>query len=132
MRRALVVLAVILLAGAAFLFFGTSDEVDVTRTLLEGRWVSTEDARFSRSISPDGGVVEVYEGSPEITGYWALFTKDMPAHEVPHELEEGLVYLAVGIPENPTLYYQVAAIDESRLDLIHLERGNTLSFTKVK
>lgn len=130
MRRALIAIVVILIALAAFVFFGTKDEVDVTRMLLEGTWTSAEDAKFTRTFLEDGTVADAYEGEADTGGQWTLFTKEMPAHDVPFELEEEPIYLAIGVPENPTLYFKIVKIDEHNLELVYLNRGGVLKFTK--
>ena len=133
MRRALIAILLILLAGAAFVFFGTKDEIDVTRILLEGKWVSTEDAKFTREFKSDGTIIDEYEGSaPDTNGNWTLFTKEMPVEGFTGELEDEPIYLAIAMPESEALYFKITKIDEGTLEMVYLNRGGTLSFTKIK
>ena len=132
MKIAAITLGAILLIGIAIAFFGTSDEMDVTRTLIQGKWVSTQDAKFTREFTAEGKLIDSYDGSAQDTGNWTLFTKEMPPEGFTGTLEEGPIYLAIGFTETPPLYFKVAKIDENSLELVYLDRGNTLSFTRMK
>lgn len=143
MRTAYIALGIIVLVGVGFFFLGTKDEIDVTRTLLQGKWVSVQDAKFTREFKDDGTVMDAYEGSsPNVEGNWALFTREVPVEGFVGELEDEPIYLAIAQPESETLYFKITKIDEDTLELIYLNRGlpapgggqagGALIFTKVK
>ena len=133
MRNAVVVVVVLIFVALLFFVVGTKDEVDVTRILLQGTWISTQDAKFAREFKEDGTVIDTYEGSsPDAEGRWTLFTREMQPEGYEGELENAPIYLAIGIPNSEPLYFKITKIDENALELVYLNRGGALIFTKVK
>lgn len=143
MRKALIIVGLLVVCAVAFFFISTKDEVDVTRMLLEGKWVSTQDTKFTREFKDDGTVIDAYESSsPNVEGNWALFTREMPVEGFVGELEDEPIYLAIAQPESEALYFKITKIDEDTLELIYLNRGlpapgggqagGTLVFTRAQ
>lgn len=134
MRTALIGVVIVVAAVAAYVFLGGMGTAQ-TQTAIIGKWQSTQDSKFIREFANDGKVIDAYEGSePDSSGRWAIFTKAMPVDGIPGEvvLEERAVYLSIGFPRSESLYFKISKIDSDNLELIYLNRGGVLSFTRAK
>lgn len=143
MRDAGILLLGLMLGGLGGFYFATQQasvqmqpeaEASVSELLgqmgnLIGVWQSTTDATFTREFRDDGKVIDGYGGAPD-ESYWMLFTKDIPDQSFKGELEDGVLYLAIAKPDEEALYFKVTRLTASTLDLIYLDRGGTLSFTR--
>ena len=100
---------------------------------LIGVWQSTTDAKFVREFRADGTVVDSYDGAPQATDTWKLFTKDN-APQVSFALEAGASYIQItrqgGVPT--TFTFKIATLTQDELDLIYLDRGGSLTFKKIR
>lgn len=96
-----------------------------------GMWRSNEDPKFSREIRNDGVVVDRYEGEADSEGLWMIFTKEIPDTSFTGTTEEGAVYLSIAMSEDEKYYFNVVNADGQKLDLIYLDRGGVLSFTRL-
>jgi hypothetical protein len=106
----------------------------VSRALV-GVWQSIDDTRFSREFRADGTAVERYEGDPDgsQSGAWLLFTGSAP----PPELDGHRAFVAKGVyleirENDDTMLFGITAVDRSALQMINLDRGNTLSFNRIE
>lgn len=105
----------------------------VTET-IRGKWQSTEDAKFVR-VFKEGDVVEDwYDNEVVATGLWVAFEKGVNAPEVPFPLEDNAIYIQATITgsQADTLNFKVAKLTETELELIYLDRGGVLAFTRVQ
>jgi hypothetical protein len=132
MRYAIWVVGVLFVALFVF-FVGARNDMTTDRAILIGKWVSTQDTKFTREFKGDGTVIDTYEGStPNSQGHWTLFTKDMPVEGFTGDLEEKSIYLSIAAPQSEALFFKISKIDSANLELVYFNRGGTLSFTKVK
>jgi len=96
-----------------------------------GMWQSTEDPNFTREIRNDGVVTDRYAGQEDSDGLWMVFTKDIPDTSFTGPIEEGAVYLSMAMSEDEKYYFKVTNADGQHLDLVYLDRGGLLSFTRA-
>lgn len=114
---------------------GGSVQQDVALIVSEsivGVWRDATDTKFVRSFRDGGGVEDTYDGRVVSTGSFVIFTADQPL-TVPYPLETGVVYLRVTLSgsQADTLYFKVARLTPESLELVYLNRGGTLVFTRV-
>jgi hypothetical protein len=131
-RGGLIIGAILLVLFTILIFFGAyaPGTEEAARTNLVGLWRGVEDTKFTREFKSDGSVVDAYEGSTiDTKGRWVLFTKSMPPEGFTEALEDGL-YLAIAAPESKALYFRITRIERGVLELVYLNRGGTLTFTK--
>src|SRR5215472_15963544 len=109
-------------------------DLAVVRVALAGTWQSTDDTKFTRELDADGRATDRYEGdeSATATGRWLLFFGGTaPVGITTRKLEPNVVYLL--LEENgDRLLFALAAMNRSELKMIYLERGNLLSFVRLK
>jgi hypothetical protein len=98
---------------------------------IVGAWQSNEDPKFIREIRNDGSVVDRYEGTDDSEGRWMIFTKDVPNAEFPYPFEDGVIYLSLAMSETEKYYFKIVHIDERLMQLVYLDRGGSLSFTRL-
>jgi hypothetical protein len=106
----------------------------VTQALV-GVWQSIDDTRFSREFRADGTAIDRYDGDPDgsQSGAWLLFAGGAP----PPELVGHRTFVAKGvyleIRENgDTMLFGITAVGRSALQMINIDRGNTLSFNRIQ
>jgi hypothetical protein len=100
---------------------------------IVGMWQSTEDPRFTREIRNDGIAIDAYAGASTTSqGHWMVFTKEIPDTSFTGALEDGATYFSFSIDASEKLYFKILKADADSLDLVYLDRGNTLSFKRVK
>jgi len=102
---------------------------------MNGRWQSTEDAKFMREFRADGTVVDTYEGNASATTMGTYMVID-PAAEtglpVPAANLAGMTIIKTTWSNGVIMYFGVNSLTESDLKLVNLSgRGNILIFTKV-
>lgn len=99
---------------------------------IVGMWQSTDDPKFSREIRNDGVVIDTYAGETDgdSDGLWMVFTRDIPDPAFPGIIEDG-AYLSMGMSETEKLYFKILRVDTQSLELLFLDRGNVLSFTRI-
>ena len=133
MRFAIIGVVLLVLIGAGVVLISRStDENIAARVQIIGVWKSTQDARFTREFKNDGMVIDTYEGSmPNSAARWNIFTKQIPVNEYSGSLEDGAIYLAIAAPtKSEALYFKITKVDAHNLELVYLDRGGTLVFTK--
>jgi len=124
--------AIALLAACATPVMG-APSLDSVRHALAGTWQSIDDTRLERELDPDGTATDRYEGdSSAAHGRWLVFQSDAPPPEAKgHKLSPGDYYLE--IQENgDVLLFVLKELSSQSLSLVYLERGNTISFTRLK
>lgn len=99
---------------------------------LAGTWRSVDDPKFVRNIYENGGYLDTYEGEPgaSTTGPWVTFTEENAPSDFPYTLEAGAVYLRLDDSAGP-LYFKITKLTDTELELIYLDRGGALRFTRV-
>lgn len=108
-----------------------SEAADVMANIV-GTWQSNDDAAFIREIRNNGTIVDTYTGEDPSEGLWMVFTKEIPDTAFVGTIEEGAVYLSLMMSEDERLYFKVVKADGQSLDLIYLDRGNALSFSRIQ
>ena len=144
-------IAVIILAGLAY-YIGinrepaTTDETQqqqqVTQTdpkatetseQVVGAWKSDDDPKYTREFRADGTVTDRYEGeaSATATGTWAVFTAktELPAG-ITFQLNHDDAYIRV-VMDGEAYNYRVEKATSAELELIYMDRGGVLRFSKV-
>lgn len=109
--------------------------VNDVRSLLVGTWQSEDDSRFSREFDADGTSVDRYDGDASATtnGRWTVFTgQNAPAALSGYKFVPDGFYLAVKEENGDFLLFQLTAANLASLEMIYMERGNTLRFSRLK
>jgi len=99
---------------------------------LVGRWQSDEDASFIREFRADGTVEDIYtqpDGPVSSSGDWEVFTAGTPPDGTAIPLEQGAVYLRIAM-DGEQYYFRIAALSDDALQLIYLDRGGALNFSR--
>lgn len=104
------------------------DAIDATRTNIVGMWRSVDDASFTRTFSANGTVVDEYDDSVTSTGSWEMFI-DSNAPDVAFTLERDTVYLRI-MDDTEAFHYTVSRLTPEELELIYMEGGGALRFTR--
>jgi hypothetical protein len=103
--------------------------------LMAGRWRSVDDPRSLIEIRADGTWIDSYTGEPSATAtsHWLLFSGARPPKDAAGEtLDAKSTYLEVSDKDAGVLFYALDQLDAKSLDLLYLDRGNTLRYTRVK
>lgn len=98
---------------------------------IVGMWQSTDDPKFTREIRNDGVIIDSYAGEVSSDGLWMIFSREIPDAAFTGTIEEGAVYLSMGMNETEKLYFKILKADNASLQLLYLDRGNLLSFTRI-
>jgi hypothetical protein len=133
MKRVIFWLAAFAIVGLSS-FANAAPPLDQVRHGLIGTWQSTDDTRYSRQLSADGSVVEHYEGdpSPPTKGTWSIFYGAAPPPEAKgRQLVADGTYLELK-EDGDVLLFGLTELSAQTLQMIYLERGNQLSFTRLK
>lgn len=101
------------------------------RNNIEGDWVSNDDAGYVMTMKSENMVYEKRDGDISGSGSWII--QDLLRGTQFADLPAGL-YLQKNIltrdGKEEILYYKIVTLTLTTLELLHLERGNTLKFTK--
>ncbi len=133
-RRLLVALTLIVFGQAAAAADAPPPNLAILGAALAGTWQSTSDPKLTREFDADGKTVERYEGDESGTslGRWMLFVGNLPpAGLAGHAFQPNVVY--VKIEQNgDVLLFALAGLSQSDMKMVYLERGNVLSFARLK
>jgi hypothetical protein len=135
MRLIAIVIAALLASGVGTTAADAPPPLAVVTRALVGTWESSEDTRFSREFRADNTVTDSYEGDPDNSqsGNWLLFAGGTPPPEFAgrKSLVASAYYLE--IRENgDTLLFGLTHVDRAALQMVNLDRGNTLTFTRLR
>ena len=135
MRKILFIL-VLMFANAAHAATAPAPQLTLAdiRGLLIGTWQSADDTRFTREFDANGQSIDRYEGDASSTtqGAWVLFTgKTAPAGFGNFKLEPTGVYMELQQTDN-ILLFQISAISLSAVEMVMLQTGRTLHFTRLE
>lgn len=108
--------------------------ITTTSRALIGRWRSTDDTRYSLEIDSNSNAIERYQNDPSATATssWALFTSASPDPTFSGTEAPGVVYLTLTGGGAGTRHFAVVELTGSTFDMLYLDRGGTLSFTRVQ
>jgi len=133
MRLAVIAAALLFVALTGYYFLYSADGSVIARVQIIGTWQSTDDPKFTREFKSDGKVIDAYDGAVKESALsWTIFTSSMPVDGFSGEFEEGAVYLSIATLRKDELHFKIEQIDANNLVLIYLDRGGTLSFTKLR
>ncbi len=108
----------------------TDTSVVVTQSIL-GTWRSTTDTKFVRDFKIGGVLADLYDGKTRTTGTWTVFTSlSVGAPKLAVPLEPGAVYAQI-VEGTQTLNFKITKITLESLVMVYLERGTTLSFSRI-
>jgi len=106
----------------------------VVHAMLAGTWQSTDDTKFTRELDADGRSADRYEGDESGTavGSWTLFLGSAaPRALAGRKFEPNGVYLLLD-QNGDQLLFALVTLSPQELRMIYLERGNVLSFVRLK
>lgn len=115
---------------------GGGEDQDATAAVNQnilGSWVSLDDEKFTREFKSDGIVIDSYENNKVSEGPWTIFTSESGiATEFPQSPD--IIYLRIvnGPGAEDVLYFSLAKLTPEELELIYMNRGNILRFTRVE
>lgn len=101
---------------------------------IQGKWQSTDDAKFVRVFKAENAMADLYGGATTSEGLFAIFTK-ANAPEVSAPLEEGAVYLQITDKQGTstsTLTFKMVTLTPETLEMIYLDGGGMLRFSRVE
>jgi len=125
-----VIVALIALAIAS-----SATAAPTQQALMVGKWRSTDDAKAMVEIRADGTWIDSYTGEPSATAtsHWLLFSGAKPPKEAASEtLDAKSTYLEVNDQDGGQLFYALERVDAKSLELLYLDRGNELSYARIK
>jgi len=102
-------------------------------TNVVGSWQSTDDPNYTVKITAGGKWTDAYgaDASASQTGTYTIFTSQNPDKDFTGVLQPGIVYIKL-VEGSSTYYYSVLDASGNTLQISYLDRGNTLSFTRVQ
>lgn len=101
---------------------------------IQGKWQSTDDAKFVREFKSDDVVVDYYDGKEVARGLWVAFTKENAPKVVAFPIEDNTVYIQITEKgtQADTLNFKLVKLTPDELQLIYMDRGGALNFTAVR
>ena len=123
----------------AFAFSATAapaapPDLQTIQGAIVGTWQSLDDPKFTREFAADGKAVDRYEGDESATtrGHWTMFLgSSPPAGTAGRAFQHDVVYLR--LDENgDVLLFALAGLSRSDMKMVYLERGNLLSFVRLR
>ncbi len=114
---------------------GSYNIAAVAGAQLLGTWRSIEDPKFTRTFGEEGMLTDAYDGESSGVDVFTVFTQGSEnAPDMVAPLEPGSAYVQIKTRTEPqtTLTYQLLAVTPERLEMLYLDRGNTLVFEKVQ
>lgn len=103
------------------------------RSALAGTWQSTDDTKFTRELDGDGKAIDRYDGDTSATtpGHWMIFLGNKPPAGTARAFQPDVVYLRLD-QNGDVLLFALAGLSRSDMKMVYLERGNVLSFVRLK
>ena len=108
--------------------------LDAVRHALVGTWQNTDDTRFTREFAADGTATDRYADDPRSAakGTWFVFNGNAPPPEAKaYKMIPEATYLEIR-QNGDLLLYGLANLSAQSLEMVYLERGNRLSFARLK
>lgn len=125
----------LIIASIALAIASSAIAAPAQQALMVGKWRSTDDARAMVEIRADGTWVNSYTGEPSATAtsHWLLFSGAKPPKAAAGEtLDAKSTYLEVTDADGGQLFYALEKVDAKSLEVLYLDRGNELTYTRVK
>jgi hypothetical protein len=103
---------------------------------LVGTWQDLSNTRFTREFDADGTSVQRLDGDPSATasGHWRIFDGAAAPSDLTRlgvKFDPADFYVEIDQSDD-TLLYGLAQVSRDGLQLVYLERGNTLFFERLK
>lgn len=104
---------------------------------IGGKWRSTTDAKFVREFRDGGAVIDYYNGKKVSEGKWVVFDSSnatsAKVSKVSFPVEAGAVYvqMIVSASSADNLNFKITKLTPESLDLVYMDRGGNLSFTRI-
>jgi len=105
--------------------------VEQIKARLVGSWRSTQDAKSSLTILPDGKWSSGYEGEAAAVSDWTTFPGDQPPLGAAGPFTPASRYLEVKDADG-VFYYELGHITAEAFDMFSTARGNNLGFVRVE
>lgn len=108
--------------------------LEIVHRALVGTWQNIGDTRFTREFAADGTIVDRYADDPRSAakGSWILFNGNAPPAEAKsYPMTPDATYLEIR-QNGDLLLFGLSGLTTQSLQMIYLERGNQLSFTRLK
>jgi len=102
--------------------------VQAVKSGIIGEWKSSTDAKFSRRFTTEK-VVDIYAGKVISDDTWDIFTKEN-LYNISFAVELNTPYLQI-VTDSGSMYFKVNKVTPEELELIYMDKGNILKFTKV-
>ncbi len=99
--------------------------------LIAGSWVSEDDAHYGVVFGADGTVVESYAGVAVASGTYHFAASPDGYTAEAHEPSHPHAFLLEEI-DGERYAYRVGTLTPDKLEIMYLERGKPLTFTKVR
>jgi len=125
----------LIIASIALAIASSAIAAPTQQALMVGTWRSTDDARAMVEIRADGTWIDSYVGEPSATAtsHWLLFSGAKPPKAAAGEtLDAKSTYLEVNDQDGGQLFYALEKVDAKSLELLYLDRGNELTYARVK
>lgn len=110
---------------------------DVTLIVSEsivGNWKSVDDATFTREFKAGGAVDDLSNGKVVSTGSWKVFTKANAPADFAYPIADDAVYVQMTMQgtQTDTLNFKVAKLTPESLQMVYLDRGGVLNFSRAQ
>jgi FlaG/FlaF family flagellin (archaellin) len=106
----------------------TVKEVETKNTVLEGTWISTDDAK-SQLQAKANAWIELYEGEKPDTFKFAI--GDTCLANANTKANPNGKYITVFDPDGNRCFF-IVNVNDAKLELSYVGRGNTLTYKKKK
>lgn len=101
----------------------------VTNSIV-GKWQSIDDKKSVREFKSDATMYEVYDGKEIASGTWMAFTKERPV-TTSFPLEANTPYFQI-LSGNDALQFKIIQLTPETLELIYMNRGGTLRYSRIQ
>jgi len=103
-------------------------ETEIKNTIFEGTWISTEDSKSRVQVKANNWI-ELYEGEKTDTFKFAI--GDSCLANINAKANTGGKYITVFDPDGNRCFF-VVNVNDAKLELSYVGRGNTLTYKKKK
>ncbi|QQG37708.1 MAG: hypothetical protein HYS26_03705 [Candidatus Kaiserbacteria bacterium] len=109
------------------------DLVVIVSESILGKWQATDDPKSARIFMENGTVTDWYENKSVSTGTWKVFTKEKPVTVAfPIEPDTAYLQLTMSGTQADNLNFKVTKMTPDQLELIYMDRGGVLTYTRVE